>query len=158
VYLLPYLDEGNLYQQFHFHEPWDSEHNRQLIGKMPDIFKSDFFDLNMDGKTTFVLPVSPETMFHGKVGTTIRDLTDGTVNTIMVLQADPERGVIWTQPDDLRIDWQNVKAGLTGDGQSFPAAFGDGAVHRLPVTIPEETLKRLLMHQDGKLVDWSQVQ
>jgi hypothetical protein len=125
---------------------------------MPDIYKSDFFDLNMDGKTTFVVPVAPETMFHGKVGTTVRELTDGTVNTIMVLQADPDRAVIWTKPDDLAIDWQNVKAGLTGDGQSFPAAFGDGAVHRLPVTIPEETLKRLLMHQDGKLVDWSQVQ
>jgi hypothetical protein len=157
VHVLPYLNENDLYGQFHLNEPWDSEHNRQLISKMPDIYKSDFFDLNMDGKTTFVVPVAPETIFHGTVGTPIREIMDGTSNTIMVLQADPDRAVIWTKPDDLAIEWQNVKAGLTGDGRSFPAVFGDGALHRLPVTIPEETLKRLLMHQDGQPVDWSQV-
>ncbi len=27
VYLLPYLDQGNLYERFHLDEPWDSPHN-----------------------------------------------------------------------------------------------------------------------------------
>jgi hypothetical protein len=153
VHVLPYLNENDLYGQFHLNEPWDSEHNRQLISKMPDIYKSDFFDLNMDGRTTFVVPVAPETIFHGKVGTPIREITDGTSNTIMVLQADPDRAVIWTKPDDLAIDWQNVKAGLTGDDQPFRAALGDGAVLKLPATISEETLKRRLMPQDGKPVE-----
>ena len=35
VHILPYLEAGHLYEQFHLDEPWDSEHNRQLIAKMP---------------------------------------------------------------------------------------------------------------------------
>jgi len=154
VYLLPYLDQNDLYRQFHLNEPWDSEHNRQLIARMPDIYKSDFFDLNIDGKTTFLVPVAPETIFHGRIGTMIREITDGTSNTIMVLQADPDRAVIWTKPDDLTINWLNVKAGLSVDGERIVAAFGDGSVRKFPASVSTETLKRLLMHQDGQVIDW----
>lgn len=31
VALLPYLEQGNLYRQFHLDEPWDSEHNKKLL-------------------------------------------------------------------------------------------------------------------------------
>ncbi len=35
VHLLPYLECKSLYDQFHQDEPWDSQHNRQLIRKCP---------------------------------------------------------------------------------------------------------------------------
>jgi RNA polymerase sigma factor (sigma-70 family) len=38
VELLPFLEQDNLYKQFHLDEPWDSEHNKKLLDKMPDIF------------------------------------------------------------------------------------------------------------------------
>lgn len=31
VALLPYLDQNNLYRQFHLDEPWDSAHNRKVL-------------------------------------------------------------------------------------------------------------------------------
>jgi RNA polymerase sigma factor (sigma-70 family) len=31
VALLPYLNQDNLYKQFHLDEPWDSEHNKKLL-------------------------------------------------------------------------------------------------------------------------------
>ena len=40
VSLLPWLDEGELYEQFRRDEPWDSEHNLKLLARMPDVFKS----------------------------------------------------------------------------------------------------------------------
>src|SRR5262249_9824867 len=39
VALLPFLNQDNLYKQFHLDEPWDSEHNKKLLDKMPDIFR-----------------------------------------------------------------------------------------------------------------------
>ena len=39
VALLPYLDNG-LYKEFHLDEPWDSEHNRKLIERMPAVYRS----------------------------------------------------------------------------------------------------------------------
>ena len=31
VHILPYMDYGQLYDQFHLDEPWDSEHNKKLL-------------------------------------------------------------------------------------------------------------------------------
>ena len=38
VHILPYLEQQELYDQFHLDEPWDSEHNRQLISLMPETY------------------------------------------------------------------------------------------------------------------------
>ncbi len=38
VELLPYLGEGELYNQFKRDEPWDSPHNRKLLSKMPAVY------------------------------------------------------------------------------------------------------------------------
>ena len=32
--MLPFMDEQELYDQFHLDEPWDSRHNKQLISKL----------------------------------------------------------------------------------------------------------------------------
>jgi hypothetical protein len=39
VALLPYLGEGQLYRQFKFDEPWDSEHNKKLLAQMPAVYR-----------------------------------------------------------------------------------------------------------------------
>ena len=36
VMLLPGLERGKLYEQFHLDEPWDSPHNIKLLPKMPE--------------------------------------------------------------------------------------------------------------------------
>ena len=38
VAILPYTEQNELYQQFKLDEPWDSEHNKTLIAKMPAYF------------------------------------------------------------------------------------------------------------------------
>src|SRR4029079_10374710 len=35
VGVLPYSERGDLYSEFRLDEPWDSEHNKALIPKMP---------------------------------------------------------------------------------------------------------------------------
>ena len=39
VMMLPYMEEKSLYDQFHLDEPWDSEHNKKLLEKMPDGYR-----------------------------------------------------------------------------------------------------------------------
>jgi RNA polymerase sigma factor (sigma-70 family) len=38
VALLPYLDQQELYKEFKLDEPWDSEHNKKLLAKMPAVY------------------------------------------------------------------------------------------------------------------------
>ena len=61
VHILPYLEQDNLFKQFKLDEPWDSEHNKALIAKMPDIYRSPAQKVG-DGKTTYLAPMGKNTV------------------------------------------------------------------------------------------------
>src|SRR5262249_22742124 len=64
VHILPYVEEGALHKEFHLDEPWDSEHNKKLISKMPKIYSSPLSRLKQaDGRTTYVVPAGPRLVF-----------------------------------------------------------------------------------------------
>ncbi|MEZ6090192.1 MAG: DUF1559 domain-containing protein [Pirellulaceae bacterium] len=51
VHLLPFIGQQPLFDQFHLDEPWDSDHNRGLLEKMPDVFKTP--GVEKSGETSF---------------------------------------------------------------------------------------------------------
>ena len=67
--------------------------------------------LNFDGTCREAMEFY-KTVFGGKKGMPIQKITDGTSNTIMIVEADDSRAVYWTQPEDYKIDANNPKAGL----------------------------------------------
>ncbi len=66
VHLLPYLEQEALYREFHLDEPWDSEHNRKLIEKMPQVFRSPLSAVKDPGRTTYLLPVDSKNYVGGR--------------------------------------------------------------------------------------------
>ncbi len=141
--ILPYVDETELYKQFHLDEPWDSEHNRTLIGKMPSAFANPNLG-PLDGKTIYLVPTGEKTMFSGKEGLRLRDITDGTSKTIMMIEADADHAVEWTKPEDLKVDLKNPLAGLTGVRPGvFMVLFADGSVRAISSQIDLEALRAL---------------
>ena len=53
-------------------------------------------------------------------------------NTIMLVEADPDRAVIWTKPDDWEYDAKQPLAGLgSAHPSGFNAGFADGSVRFL---------------------------
>ncbi len=158
VLLLPYLDATSLYQEFRLDEPWDSEHNRRLIEKMPDAFRSpSSAGQETDaGMTRFVAPLTANSVFgHPGPGVKIRDITDGTSNTILLLEAPAEKAVVWTKPDDLTIDPQNPLSSIIDENaEGFAALFGDGSARTLPNDFAVEMLQAILSMNGGEIVDW----
>lgn len=163
VHVLPYLDQLALYQQFHLDEPWDSEHNKPLIDRMPPTFVSpESPALAKQGKTRYVVPRGKGTMFEGDgktqgtipLGTMFREIRDGLSNTLMVVEAHPDAAVIWTKPDDLVIDFKNPLKSLSGSVQKgFPALFGDGSVRFISDSIDADVMKALLTINGGEPVN-----
>ncbi|MGA2799563.1 MAG: DUF1559 domain-containing protein [Thermoguttaceae bacterium] len=142
VALLPMMEYNNLYSQFHLDEPWDSEHNKKLIDKIPAEFQSPKSKLKKPGKTNYVVPVGPGTVFEGREGMTFKDIKDGTAHTFLALAVDDAHAVIWTKPDDLPYNPDEPSKGLDGlFKDSFLALFCDGAVRIIILPCPDEKLR-----------------
>ncbi len=156
VLLLPYLDELALYKKFHLDEPWNSEHNKKLIARMPRVFDSTAAPrLSAAGKTTYLAPLGEQLMFPpGKEGLRIADVTDGTAKTIFLVDADDAHAVPWTKPDDLEIDLNDPAAGLATRFGGYLTAFVDASVHLLPRTIDKSTLRALFTRNGGEAVNY----
>ena len=149
VHLLPYLDGAALYGEFKLDEPWDSEHNKALIDQMPEYFKTDGVD--EPGKTSVHVFTGPGAPFAKDAVPAIRDFTDGSSNTILVVAAGADKAEIWTKPGGLDFDPKDpIKAlgKLTAD--TFHALFCDGSVRAISKKIDPETLRRLIQSQDGE--------
>lgn len=157
VHVLPYLGEEaySLYKQFRLDEPWNSPHNKALIAKMPKVFQDPSGKVKEPGMTRIVVPIGEGFIFDGsESGVRLRDIRDGTSNTIMMIEAVPESAVIWTRPVDLVIDPRNPLKGVVAEGEShFQALAGDGAVHRIPSTIDKKKFMALLTKSGGEVID-----
>ncbi len=158
VHLLPYLDEDKLYKEFHLDEPWDSDHNKKLIAKMPAVFRNSNRKLNEQGKTVFLAPTGKGTAWPGgAAGMRLpADFPDGLSNTILLILADDAHAVEWTKPEDLKIDPDKPHAGLGQRAGAFLVGLADGSAHPVKPTISKETLRNAFDPADGNVLgdDW----
>jgi prepilin-type processing-associated H-X9-DG protein len=147
VAILPYIEQQNLYNQFHFNEPWDSDHNKKLIPQMPKLYE-------IPGSN------APKGQTYYRVFNQLNDvnqitqITDGTSNTLMIVEAgDP---VIWTKPDDFPATEKKLpKLGGHFKG-GFNAAWCDGSVRFIKDTVNKLQLYYAITPNGGEVIgnDW----
>jgi hypothetical protein len=148
VQILPYIEEDKLFKQFKMDEPWDSEHNKKLIEKVPKVYAP--VRGKADPGMTFYQAFGGSNGWL-KAGASIpASFPDGTSNTFVCAEA--AKPVIWTKPDDLIFDGKDVPAlGGMFDGK-FHAAMGDGSVQRFRKGVDPDILKLLIDPADGTVL------
>lgn len=128
VAILPYIEQLQLYNQFKLDEPWDSEHNKKLIPKMPQIYGPLQGGNAEAGLTYYQVFTGPDTPFPGAKQLKIGDFTDGLSNTLLVVEGKDM--VVWTKPADLALPKEKDR--LTPIGGQFAkgtlGCFADGSV------------------------------
>jgi hypothetical protein len=149
VYLLPYLDETPLFNQFNKDEPWDSAQNKPLADRMPKIFLTPGAAPNHTGVVRF----DHEGAFPVGSSQRIASITDGTSNTIFCAVVDGKSAVPWSKPVDYPYDPANPAAGLLDMGGTFLVALCDGSTPSIQTTISTKTLNNLIMRSDGQVID-----
>jgi hypothetical protein len=160
VHLLPYIEQADLYQQFHLDEPWDSEQNKKLLEKMPAVFAPPDSPEFKNHETHFQAVVGKGTIFEvlanpppGPISHGLslpRDIPDGTSFTILFVEA--KQAVPWTKPEDVSYEKGKMLSKLGGvmEGK-FTVALCDGSVHFFPLSMKEELLDLWLMRNSGEV-------
>ena len=151
VQILPYIEEEDLFDQFHMDEPWDSDHNIKLLDQMPEIFRSP--NSVHTNKTVYQALVGPGTAMNGtKKGIRLGAIADGTSNSILFVETDDEFAQPWSKPADLEFDPDNPMNGLGNLRHGgFNAVFCDGSTHFIANTIQAQVFKHLALINDGQL-------
>lgn len=161
VQLLPFLEQGPLAQQVRMNESWDSPTNKALLDRMPDVFALPGRSAPR-GETyfrTFALPRGAAFQlrpFHSDGdpwGTRITQITDGTSNTFMFVEAG--ESVPWTKPNDLPYDGKLPlpKLGPT-ESDRFWVAYCDGSVRQVPKKDNEQNIRAMITTSGGEIVNW----
>lgn len=155
VLILPYLEEAALYQQYRFDEAWDSENNKKLIPRIPNVFKAPGSRKAAEGRTNYLAVVGDSYALAADKARPLVAFTDGLSNTILLVEANDEHAVPWTKPEDFTPDKAKPISGLTGLRQDrFLALAADGAVHVVPAEIRAETLHGLFTRAGGEVVSF----
>lgn len=142
VRMLPYLGEKDLHAQFKLDEPWDSEHNKKLVEKMPKIFASPGDAAAKPGTTRYLVPTGKGTIFpQPDKAMTLAVVSDGLFKTILIVEAEAAKAVPWTKPEDLPVNLDKPHEGLKNARPTgFTAAFADGSVRLIPADVAAKVL------------------
>jgi Protein of unknown function (DUF1559) len=168
VLLLPYLEEEDLYKEFHLDEPWDSPHNKLLVENTPRCFGTSVVE-DPPGFTRFQVFVGRGTAFD-RDGLTLDDFANGTSRTFLV--AEGSEPVPWSKPADLMYDPDGPLPALGGQCSRpvrrflgftvakkpvFHVAFADGSCRSFRIDTDERILRALITRTEGGPIDLSEL-
>ena len=150
VLILPYIEQNDLYQEFHLDEPWDSPHNLALLPRMPEAYAPPRYKRSKvpPYHTVCHVFVGKGAAFEGKEGLRLpADFPKGTPNTLLIVEAGEP--VPWTKPADLAYDPDGPLPDLRclfKDG--FRAVLADGETRWVGNGISEPTLRWVISRND----------
>ena len=152
VFLLPFIEQNELYKQIRLDEPWDSEWNSQFHSKAPELFRrpdsSDpgcVYSCVVD-KTAALQPAKEP---GSQLGFRLGEILDGTMNTILFVER--KKPVCWMDPNaDLTLD--EFLATVADAPDAVPAVFLDGRAALLPNSLDRNFLKAYVTRAGGEIV------
>ena len=148
VAILPFVEQANLYKQFHLDEPWDSPHNKPLSQTVVKVFELPYGE-SKPGVTHYRAFVGNGAAFDPIQGLKFSQFTDGTSNTLMVAEA--AEGVPWAKPDDIEFNPKKpMLKHLRFEKNACNILMCDGSVRSVSNKLKEAMLKLMIQRDDGQ--------
>ena len=126
VTLLPYLDHKQIYDSYDFSLAWNAAPNATFATERvtPYDCSSNRQPQDTQGRwfTAYSMPTGPRTVGASPTGTAIRDIADGTSNTLLVVEACGAQ-IVWTEPRDVDVGVQPTGINLKGNAPGHSAGW-----------------------------------
>lgn len=156
VLLLPFVEQGRLFQQYDCREPWNGPNNGKLAGVRLDIYRCPSDQGGPQGMTNYVAVLGPD-------GNWLQadDREKEASNPVRIIErCDVQIG--WAEPREVSLDEicssspsqpAAISSKHSVDGEFFyhaeevgaNALFADGRVRLIPPGVPEEVFRAALL-------------
>lgn len=157
VLILPYLEQNAAFQQFDKTKAWDAPENIAISNMAIPAFQSPADESGVANRTNYVAMVGPNTLFPPDRGVKMFEVTDGTANTIAVIETKNVQGS-WAAPIDPDLSTMSFTVG-SGQGQIddvFPGGrnvlMTDASVRFVGDSMAAQMWQWLFTRNDGQSV------
>jgi Protein of unknown function (DUF1559) len=153
--LLPYVDQGLLFQQINLNQPWNAPQNAWQMRERVYCYNSALIEQREEGGYS-LSHYSGNVFVLGPTPISMRDITDGTSTTMMMGEV-AHKFKPWGRPDN----WRDPSLGLNQSPDGFGSlnpkkvvlfAMADGTVRQIREDVSHEILKALSTPRGGEKV------
>ena len=155
VSILPFLGEADRFNGYQFDDAWDSPSNSGLLNPLPVAYGCPSHTIPGSTNTAYVTITGSNTALGDGKCVPLRDISDGTSNTLMVIEACG-LNIPWMKPQD--IDAATVKGVGDPNGASSKHTGGthvlmsDGAVRFISNNIDPKVYQSLITRDGGEQI------
>lgn len=155
--ILPFVEEDERYKQFRLDEPWDSPHNIELLAEIPRLYApppGKRWKIPANHTVCHVF-VGRGAAFEGTEGLTWHDFSDGTSNTILIIEGGTP--VPWTKPEELAYDRDEPLPPFDSFFKdAIRVGMADGSVRVVRKNLSEATWRAVITRNGGEPLpaDW----
>jgi len=154
--LLPYMEQSALYTQIDLNKPWDDPVNLPFSQVVIPTYACPSGHTDSPEKTYYQVIVDPSGIFNGPSSCNLGSITDGTSNTLLVVETDSQDAIPWMAPDDTDLPTflargQSSSSHHTGGGN---VALADGSVVFLSNTIDPKMATSMVTKAGNEIVSY----
>lgn len=142
--ILPYVEESFLYNSIDLSKPWNDPANAEAFKTVPEVYRCPSADLP-PGFTNYLAVTGPDACFLRTTSRRLNEITDGTSETLMVVEVAAENSVPWMAPQDAdqQIVLSFTKGGKLAHTGGTQVALADGSVRFLSENMDPDSLRAL---------------
>ncbi len=154
VTILPFLEQQALAEHIKMDQPWDSPQNQQFGLMVIPTFSRYMSGTEQPAKTRIRVPVISGSFWHGEGPPRgLRDIRDGSSNTIAAFIAPESAAVTWTSPEPWVLSEKDPMSDVFGDQEVLNALFFDGSVRTFGrADLDNEKLRAYLTIDGGEKI------